>query len=330
MILGILQTRNNYCGGVRMPKLSSILYEPKKYFAFTFTLFGIVPLLIIALGGFKTDAMTIQSTRDCDANAVIRCGARSFDELQTRYSRPDVAEIYSAFGISDQDIANIRDNAVEGQVTRNGDVLVNGEIVATDAMTAGRQNMAGSTAANSGGVTYFRRTPSVSFLSSSEPAFVVMKDGQFVYAIIASCGNPVIASPLIKQRQPATMTSTSTTTTTTTQPNVSVTNNNTNNNSNTNTVTTPAPVVYTYTPPTYAAPTQTPAPEQPAVQPVATTTAARYTSPSAQPAPVAATYTSPGKTLPNTGPGNVLKLSSTAMVLSTVGHVFYQRRRLRS
>jgi hypothetical protein len=309
--------------------LSSILYEPKKYFAFTFTLFGIIPLLIVALSSFRTDAMTIQSTRDCDANAVIRCGARSFDELQTRYSQPDVAEIYSSFGISDQDIANVRDNAVEGQVTRNGDVLVNGEGVATDAMTAGRQNMAGSKAVNSGGVIYYRRPPSVSFLSSSEPAFVAMKNGQFMYAILASCGNPVIATPVTKQKQPTVSTSTKTTTTTTTQPSVSVTNNNTNNNSNTNTVTTttPAPVVYTYTPPTYTAPTQTAAP-QPAAQPAAQP-APTYTAPAPvaqQPAPAA---TSPGKTLPNTGPGDVLKLSGTAMVLSTVGHIFYQRRRLR-
>jgi len=312
--------------------LASVIYEPKKFFAFTLTLFGLLPLLIVSLSSFGTQALTIQSSRDCDSNAVIRCGARNFDELQTRYSQPDVAEIFSSFGISDQDIANIRSTAVEGQVTRGGDVIVNDQVVAKDAMTAGRQNIAGSTAMTSNGVTFFRRPPSVSFLSSSEPAFVVMDGGTFKFAIIASCGNPVIATPVVKTQSSAMATSRAQSLTTPTQPTPTITNTNTNtnNNTNNNTVTTPAPVVYTYTAPTNTTPT-TQAPAQTSATTTAAAAAPTYTAPSTQAAPApAASSSSPsvGKSLPNTGPGDVLKLSGTAMILSTVGHLFYQRRRL--
>lgn len=141
-------------------------------------------------------ALSLNSKRDCDNNAVIHCGALSTKEVQERYAQEGVAAIYDYFGIKAAHINTIDTTAVAGQVTKDGKVLVKGKTVATGAMTAGRQDIPGSAKVAHQGVTFYARPPRVSFKSSPLAAFVVMKDGQFSYAILASCGNPVIATPV--------------------------------------------------------------------------------------------------------------------------------------
>jgi hypothetical protein len=141
--------------------------------------------------------MVINSSRDCDANAVIRCGALSPEELNVRMGQSGVAAAYSCFGIADSDIATIEKTAVPGWVTKSGQVKIGNRVVASGAVTAGRQNMAGSTAIHCDGHTFYERPPRVSFASNSLTAFVVMDSAHhFRFAVIASCGNPVMATPV--------------------------------------------------------------------------------------------------------------------------------------
>jgi hypothetical protein len=345
-----------YCTEVYfMSKLGEILYDPKKFFTLCLAVFFVVPMLLISLtGSHRGQALTIVSPRDCDDNAVIRCGALNFTELSNRSSQSGAAQIYAAFGISSQDLANMSSTAIEGTVTNNNNVWINRSsgmcpdidksslntqnqqavqnnssmcLVATNAMTAGRQYMSGSTMATSSGVTYFRRPPSVSFQSPSLPAFVVMTNGRFNYAIIASCGNPVTATPVSVTPAPAPQPKPAPQPTPQPQPTppatpiqtppatTTITNNNTNNNSNVNnnTVTVQAPPVVTQT--------AAPQPVQPAPAPVQQPVTQQSAPAPAQSQPV-------GKTLPNTGPGNVLALSGLSSVFATVGHLAYRRRKL--
>lgn len=76
-------------------------------------------------------------------------------------------------------------------------------MVATGALTGGRQDISGSTREDVGGTVFFVRPPSVSFASSPLSAFVVMVNGQFKFAIIASCGNAVKATPVAPAPKPA-------------------------------------------------------------------------------------------------------------------------------
>lgn len=144
----------------------------------------------------RAEALTVSSPRDCDNNAVMRCGALSTRELQQKYHGSGVVGIFNHFGIAPTDMNMIESTAVAGQVTCDGRVLVGGNVVATNAVTAGRQNMAGSTPVKAGGVTFYKRPTSVSFASCPLAAFVVMKNNQFAFAILASCGNPVTAVPV--------------------------------------------------------------------------------------------------------------------------------------
>jgi hypothetical protein len=161
--------------------------------------------LSLALFNTGTAVLAADTTRDCDSNAVVMCGVMSTSELQSKYnSTPSVQTIFHNFGITHIDVNAMHTTAVTGEITKGGRVLVNGNEVATGAMTAGMQDMAGSQKVTANGTTFFVRSPSVSFNSSSLPAFVVMKNGQFVFAVIKSCGNPVKANAVTKQTaQPA-------------------------------------------------------------------------------------------------------------------------------
>lgn len=166
---------------------------------------AVVAVAALGFGAFSAagaENVSFNTGRDCDSNAVIYCGALSVNQLVNRYdngsgssSAASIHHIYSYFGISSSDVHSMSKTATAGKVTKDGDVLVNGKVVATDAKTAGRQFISGSNKVTYNGTTFYVRKPSVSFMSNSLDAFVVMKDGKFQYAVLASCGNPVKATP---------------------------------------------------------------------------------------------------------------------------------------
>src|SRR5688500_4486783 len=128
--------------------------------------------------------------RDCDNNSIIHCGAGDVNELTQKYNENktgDLGTIYSAYGITSSMFAS----AKKGEVRKDGTVVVNGEVVATDVMSIGRQPIAGSTPKQIGSKTFYNSPPSTSFMSNSIAAFVFFDEhGQFKGGIITSCGNP--------------------------------------------------------------------------------------------------------------------------------------------
>jgi uncharacterized repeat protein (TIGR01451 family) len=131
--------------------------------------------------------------RDCDNNAILRCGAYSVSELHKKMDQHDDAEkIYAYYGISKDDLKH----TVNGTVHKNGNVVVDGKVVATDARSTGRQNIPGAGTSYIKSINVYERPTQVSFRSDSLSAFVRMKDGKYQYAVIKSCGNPVKAKPV--------------------------------------------------------------------------------------------------------------------------------------
>ena len=166
-------------------------------------------LTALITAGLHTPLAQAQTSsgNDCDSNAVIWCGADTVPQLTDRFNNGDghnstasIHAIYSFFGINPSDISNMGGNpgVQHGVVTKSGNVFdAHGRLIATDAMTGGRQDMAGSTRVNSGGATFFTRPPSVSFQQNSLSAIIVMHGGRFSFAILSSCGNPVKATPKV-------------------------------------------------------------------------------------------------------------------------------------
>lgn len=165
--------------------------------------FAILPLAIVAalcagLWNFGLgDKLTLASSpQDCNDNAIVRCGIQSVTELRQKFNsnHRDIKHIYGAFGVTAGEINNA--TIKMGRVYKNGNVTINGDVVATGAVTVGRQNMPGSHTIMINDEKYYERAPSVSFRSDYINAFVMVdKYGKFLGAVITSCGNPVKATP---------------------------------------------------------------------------------------------------------------------------------------
>lgn len=322
-------------------RLFDIITQPGK-FKLRVSLMTILmlPVAAIFLTIPSSEALSVNSTRDCNTNAVINCGALSTGELINKYnSDPSVNVIFSHFGIGRADIESMNSTAQAGEVSSNGDVRVNGKLVATNAMTAGRQDIAGSQRVTTNGVTFFVRPPSVSFVSSPLAAFAVMKqNGQFDFAILASCGNPVRARPMSPAPTPAprptaTRIITKVVTVPVQVPAPAPSQTQTQSQSQTQNI-------------TVQAPTSTPAPT-PSATSTSTSTSSSNAATSANatastttpvqtqtsvvtspPTAVATTTTTTPvvtKQLPNTGPGDVVEIAAIAMLGGTLSHYFYRR-----
>lgn len=156
----------------------------------------------------KAAALSIGGPYDCTANSVMWCGAKDTQAIQNNYNHGDghnsaktIQEIYDQFGITSSDISSINTTAVAGSVTKYGDVYVDNQLVATNALTAGRGNEAGSTPVHlKDGFTFYERKPIVSFKKDSLTAYVVMQNGQFKFAMLSACGNPIKATPKAPQK----------------------------------------------------------------------------------------------------------------------------------
>lgn len=139
----------------------------------------------------------VAAARDCDSNAIMWCGAYTKDEFiwkmvggDSKNSAANLQAIYSAYGISQEEMKL----AVDGSVTKSGNVIVNGKTIATGAKSTGREYKPGSEKRH--GV--WLRPTKESFNSESLEAFVYTKDGVFQWAVIKSCGNTVVATPVTK------------------------------------------------------------------------------------------------------------------------------------
>ena len=140
---------------------------------------------IAALATMSGAAASPVSTPNCDANAVVTGGASSVSALQSKYTNGatctsdgvtyktpaySIQDIYHGFDISPSDISAMSTEDVTGYVTNTGDVYAGNTLVATGAMTAGRQiiykngkEVSGQTSHHYGQTTYIERAPSISF-----------------------------------------------------------------------------------------------------------------------------------------------------------------------
>ena len=180
-------------------KLAKKVKKARKISCFLFIVVFLTQFLPVTFNGFAS------GPRDFDTNAILYGGAYSKEELLSKikngagpdpahgvfgnYQSPDyLIQFYHTLGVYEPDI----NRTVDGQVHKDGTVTVNGARVAEGVFSAGRTFLAGSTQDSRFPYPVFWRSPSVSFASSPLDAFVLLNPkGDFVYAILKSCGNPV-------------------------------------------------------------------------------------------------------------------------------------------
>ncbi len=150
---------------------------------------------VAALGLLQLQTNANAAVRDCTANSIIYCGAADNGELVSKYQQNatgDLNEVYAHYGITS---ANIGSGKL-GYTTKSGDVVVDGQVVATGAWSIGRKPISGSTPISIGGKTYYNSPNQTAFISNTISALVYFDaNGRFVGAILLACGNPVSATP---------------------------------------------------------------------------------------------------------------------------------------
>lgn len=156
----------------------------KKFLIILALVFGLV-----ALFGIKAESAQAIAP-NCGTTAVVKCGVHNQTEMNA--ADPDAKALYTKLGIS----TNLS-NAKTGTVSPDGTVRLNGEVIATNAQTYGRANRTGSDmTVSAGGTTFYQHTIAHAGFTTTVPAYIFLDaNGNFVGAVIESCGNPVIATP---------------------------------------------------------------------------------------------------------------------------------------
>lgn len=134
---------------------------------------------------------------NCTSNDIIKCGVTSQAQLASKYAEGDVGAILDHYGITSGMVS--AENAVLGAVTIDGDVIYDGQVIATGAESTGREWVDGSTEVKIGSSTVYQRPTSAIFKQHDLPAYIFSDDsGEFVAAVLLVCGNPVVATPKSK------------------------------------------------------------------------------------------------------------------------------------
>lgn len=145
----------------------------------------------LALGHNTADAA-------CNPNDIMACGASSPAEFVNKYKQNasgDLSTIYGGYGLSPDKIDRFAKTAKMGTAYKNGNIVVDGKVVATGADSLGRNPKTHSAAVNIGGKTYYSDTNQNVFVPDSIPAMVMMNGDQFEFAALTACGNPLHGTP---------------------------------------------------------------------------------------------------------------------------------------
>ncbi len=174
---------------------------------FAFVL-GVGVLLTLGVGAIGRLVPHVYArSMDCSDNSIMYCGfgsPSSFVSTTTNgdgKGHKDLAAIYAQFGLPASDYSRFVSQAQPAVFYRDGRVVVNGQTVATNAVSYGRWQSyhtgTGMVTQTIGGTTIYGNTPSRTFASgvNSLTGYVLFDaSGTPQFMVMDSCGNPVTAT----------------------------------------------------------------------------------------------------------------------------------------
>jgi hypothetical protein len=184
-----------------MWSLKSILGKDKKKHSFTA---GLLVAAVSLVGGVGVGLSHVSASGvDCDNNAIIKCGFSSKTEFindvkanDSKNGHKDLQAVYSHYGLSSADYSRFVSSAVDGTLERNGNIVVNGKVVATGAKSIGRiASYHGSDyfTTTIGSSKYYGNIVDKTFASGvqSLPVYVLFdSSGNVEFTVMKACGNP--------------------------------------------------------------------------------------------------------------------------------------------
>lgn len=135
---------------------------------------------------------------DCSANAIMKCGASDPGTFVNKArsgnggTQNDLATIYAAYGLTADEYDRFATTSKAGTAYKDGRIVVDGKVVATNASSIGRVQKNGDHAKVIGGTTYWEGSNQTAFASDSIPVEVMFgSNGAMEFAVLFDCGNPM-------------------------------------------------------------------------------------------------------------------------------------------
>ncbi len=164
----------------------------------------VASVFVVALAGAVTLGLATKQktsaaawTRDCSRNAIDNqdlnngCGAADAAEFvaDARANNPgDLQAIYARYGLPTSDYDRFVREARDGVALKNGDIVVDGRVVATNAWSIGRDNKPN---AWNDGHGYWANTAQTVFRGNEVPVMVLFdENGVMQFYVMKPCGNP--------------------------------------------------------------------------------------------------------------------------------------------
>jgi len=162
------------------------------------TVMAVASVTFGVIGFSRADAAVVQ---DCSANSIIACGSQTpgaFINKLNANNPADLQAIYSYFGLDSSMYGDFSTNAKMGTAYKDGRIVVDGQTVATNAWSIGREKKSYSSDMIIGSHTYYKSMNKDVFVPDSIPAMVYFdaKTGQISFAVLTACGNPMGGTPV--------------------------------------------------------------------------------------------------------------------------------------
>ncbi|MEO6761806.1 MAG: PKD domain-containing protein [Candidatus Saccharimonadales bacterium] len=158
-----------------------------------FAIVAIAAAMVFNLNGSNASANV------CSPNDIMHCGTSSASDFisKTKSSnagtQTDLAAIYAHYGLAPSDYSRFVTSARDGIAYKNGDIKVDGRIVATNATSIGRlanSQGPGYFSKNIGGTIYYGNQNSTVLLTDVPVLVLFNAQGVMQFAVIKDCGNP--------------------------------------------------------------------------------------------------------------------------------------------
>ncbi|HEX9153526.1 MAG TPA: PKD domain-containing protein [Candidatus Saccharimonadales bacterium] len=149
--------------------------------------------------GLATKQLTFAASgRDTGTNPILNqgsIGCLSMSECisDIRANNPsDVQTIYADRGLTPDEYDRFTQTARLGKIYRNGNIVVDNQVVATGAWSMGREKFNWQRQSIViGGKTYYMSSTQTGFASDSLDAYIMFADnGTIEFAMLTACGNP--------------------------------------------------------------------------------------------------------------------------------------------
>lgn len=171
--------------------------------------FFVMAVMLTGVGVYQFNQTAVDAASVCNnQNNIVPNGTHSYGDVTNNYNANtcgDLRAIFDHYWIKPNLAAG--DRVLNGTSNNRGEVVADGRVVAKNAASIGRQAIMHSQPISINGQTYYQTShvggQAFANPNASLPTLVVLDAaGNFKYAIVKACGNPIYATPVNPPKPP--------------------------------------------------------------------------------------------------------------------------------